>query len=97
MEKVAWKLEDRLDGVKSTAFSREVGGDDAVSGLTAQQLRRAKMDEAAGLSLDVVAYAAPQEHLAVNAAEGRGQPWTILASTSTRGIARSSSSPMGVR
>ena len=27
------------------------------------------MDEAAGLSLDVVAYAAPQEHLAVNAAE----------------------------
>ena len=24
---------------------------------------------------DVVAYAAPQEHLAVNAAERRGQPW----------------------
>jgi len=36
---LAWKLEDRLDGVKSTSFSREVGGDGAVSGLTAQQLR----------------------------------------------------------
>src|SRR5262245_57490998 len=40
---------------------------------------------------------APQEHFAVNAAEGRGQPWTILASTSTRGKARSTSSPRGVR
>src|SRR6185503_719605 len=38
---------------------------------------------------DVVAYAAPQEHLAVNAAERRGQPWTILASTCTSGKARS--------
>jgi hypothetical protein len=28
-----------------------------------------RWDEAAGLSLDVVAYAAPQEHLAVSAAE----------------------------
>src|SRR5262245_15697382 len=40
---------------------------------------------------------APQEQSAVNAAEGRGQPWTILASTSTRGTARSISSPKGVR
>ena len=38
---------------------------------------------------DVVAYAAPQEHLAVNAAERRDQPWIILASTCTRGKARS--------
>ena len=37
---LAWKLEDRLDGVKSAAFNREVGGDGALSlGLTAQQLR----------------------------------------------------------
>jgi hypothetical protein len=36
---LAWKLEDRLDGVKSAAFNREVGGDRAaVTGLTPQQL-----------------------------------------------------------
>ena len=29
----------------------------------------------AGLSLDLVAYAAPQEHIAVNAAERRDFPW----------------------
>ncbi len=39
----------------------------------------ARWDEAAGLSLDVVAYTAPQELHAVNAAERRGQPWTILS------------------
>src|SRR6266542_6583781 len=44
-----------------------------------------RCDEAAGLSLDVAAYTAPQEQHAVNAAERRGQPWTILASTCTRG------------
>ena len=38
---------------------------------------------------------APQEHLAVNAAEGRGQPWIILASTCTRGKARFRSLPRG--
>src|SRR6267142_6176663 len=59
--------------------------------------REDRWDEAAGLSLDVVAYAAPQEHTAVNAAERRGQPWTILASMCTRGKVRSTSSPRGVR
>jgi len=34
--------------------------------------------KAAGLSLDVVAYTAPQQLHAVNAAERRGQPWTIF-------------------
>jgi hypothetical protein len=43
----------------------------------------------AGLPLDVVAYTAPQELPAVNAAERRGQPWSILASTSTRGTVKS--------
>lgn len=38
-----------------------------------------------------------QEHLAVNAAEGRGQPWTILASAYTRRIAGSSSAPMAAK
>ena len=56
-----------------------------------------RCDEAAGLSLDVVAYSAPQEQHAVNAAEGRGQPWTTLASTCTRGRARSLSLRTGVR
>src|SRR5438309_1704522 len=63
--------------------------------LFAVSVAERRWDEAAGLSLDVVAYAAPQEHIAVNAAEGRGQPWTILASTCTRGKARSTSSPRG--
>ena len=51
----------------------------------------------AQLPTDSDLYAAPQEHLAVNAAEGRGQPWTILASMSTRRKARSTSSPRTAR
>jgi hypothetical protein len=35
------------------------------------------MDEAAGLSLNVVAYAAPQEPIAVNAAERRDFLWDV--------------------
>ena len=54
------------------------------------------MDEAAGLSLDVVAYAAPQEPIAVNTAVRRGQPWTILASTCTSGKAVSTASERGL-
>jgi hypothetical protein len=49
--------------------------------------------KAAGLPLDVVAYSAPHGLHAVSAAGGRGQPGTILASTSTRGKARSVSWP----
>src|SRR5215510_7427626 len=74
-----------------------MGGDPPPRQLARRRATERRSDEAAGLSLDVVAYAAPQELIAVNAAERRGQPWTILASTCTRGKARSTSSPMGAR
>src|SRR5712692_4939279 len=69
----------RLDG--SVADLREVAPE-------AREGYAHRCDEAAGLSLDVLAYAAPQGHTAVNAAERRDQPWTILASTCTRRKAR---------
>jgi hypothetical protein len=64
-------------GVAASSRPRDGGARDRHA---AQRGREDRWDEAAGLSLDVVAYAAPQEHTALNAAERRGQPWTILAS-----------------
>src|SRR5262249_52187886 len=66
--------------------------------LSALYGHQAKIDEMKRLASRLTWWhKAPQEHLAVNAAEGRGQPWTILASRSTRGKARSTSSSRTVR
>src|SRR5215471_10268843 len=61
--------------------------------MTLPSSRRESMDETAGLPLDVVAYRASHRIFAVSDAKGGAQPRTILASTSTRGKARSRTWP----